>query len=107
MLHVVEANPAAWELLLKKLELQPSSLVASSSAELVTLLTSNMATKPAACLHALRSLLTQQGDAVSALVVEELCKQLSDHRVLEATDQDMEILHTPEGEIWHAGMKKE
>lgn len=107
MSHAVEANPAAWRILLKKLQLQPSSLFASSSAELVTLLTSNMATKPNACLHALRSLLTQQGVAVSALLVAELCKQLSDQRVLGATDQDMEILRTPEGEIWHTGMKEE
>ena len=66
-----------------------------------------MATKPRACMLALRSLLTQHAEGVAPLLVTEVCQQLGNQRILEATQQDWEIMNTSEGELWHTGMRKE
>ena len=92
--------------MLKKLALPPSSL-AGSSHQLVSLLLSNMADKSEVCLRSLRSLLDLQADAVVPVLVGEACQLLGDPQVVRVTQDDMEILATPDGQLWHLAMKKE
>lgn len=103
----VEVNPGAWFSVLRCFNLQPSSFISSSSHQLVSTLLSNMASNSRACVLALRSLLSVQASAVVPVLVLEVCKLLGGQQVLEATDNEMGILHTPEGELWHEGMRKE
>lgn len=91
---------------LQKLSFNPSSLT-SSSQELFSLLLSNMAANPEACLRSLRSLLALQADAIVPVLVGEMCRVLGDPQVLGATPEDMEVMGTPDGQLWHPGMSKE
>ena len=102
----VEVEPDAWGALLKHLDLQ-SSFLASSSEQLVSVLVSNMASKPRACVSALRSLLALQPGGVVPVLVGEVCQLLEEQKVLVVSEEDMEVMHTPEGQLWHAGMRKE
>lgn len=95
-----------WMAVLKKLSLPPSSL-SSSSPQLLSILLSNMAAKPETCLRSLRSLLALQADAIVPALIEEVCRVLGDPGVVGASPEDMEVMRTPEGQLWHPAMRKE
>ncbi len=100
------ADAGVWLAMLRKLSFPPSSLT-SSSQKLFSLLLSNMASKPEACLLSLRSLLAIQDDAIVPVLVEEACRLLGDAQVVGVTCEDMEVMGTPEGQLWHAALRKE
>ncbi len=93
--------------ILRKLGLDPAPFLSSFSNNLTSLIISNMVSRPQASLFALRTLLTFGPEAVTSVLVEEVCQVLGNPRVVGVSDEEMEILRTPRGELWHSGMKKE
>ena len=92
--------------ILKRLDISHSSL-SSSCPQLLTTLLTNMPSTPHTCTLAFKTLLTVQSGGVVPLLVQEVCQLLGDPQVLGVTEEDMEVLRTHEGELWHAGMRKE
>ena len=100
-------SPEAWKAVLKRFQFQPASFIADSAEDLVPIITSNMASRPQACTRALRFLLSQQGGVVAPLLVAGLSKQLQAPRALRATEQDLQIMATTDGQLWHTALRKE
>lgn len=107
IVFAVGVNASGWMAILKQLQLDPSSFLSSCSHQLLSLLLSNMASDPQACLLALRSLLALQEDVMMAALAAEVCRLLGEEQVVGATSDDMEIMRTPEGELWHVAMRKQ
>ena len=105
-LFSVEIDSRVWTTMLKRLDLQ-MPVLASSCQQLLSTVLTNMDSKSQACTLAFRSLLTVQAEGVVPLLVLEVCQVLGDQQVLGVTEQEMEVLRTSEGELWHAGMRKE
>lgn len=100
-------DASAWLSLLQKAELDPNSLISDSHDELASLLESNMSSNREACMSGLKSLVLCGGSGVVGTVVGKVCSVLSSREVVRASQEDMDILCTPEGQLWHGGMKKE
>ena len=100
-------NASAWLGLLKMSRIDPSSLLSSSSHELASTLTSNMATRHGACVCALKTLVVCGCESVVCVLVEGVCDLLEEKAVVRATQEDMEVMCTAQGELWHAGFRKE
>ena len=66
-----------------------------------------MVVQPQACRLALSTLLTFVAAPIAAVLVEEVCKLLRRQELLDATEEHLEILHTPQGLLWHSGLRKE
>ena len=103
----VAVEPNSWMEILKRLKLDPSSFLSSSSRELTSILISNMADKTQACLLALHTLLVFGERAVTPVLMDEVCNVLGNQEVVTASTDGMEIMNTPQGQLWHKGMKTE
>ncbi len=62
---------------------------------------------PQASRSALFTLLRLGAGSVLPWVVEEACQVLGRAEVLETTEEQMEIMCTPSGQLWHKGMLQE
>jgi len=104
---LVATDTSAWLGLLQKGELDPSSLIHDSQNELASLLQSNMSTRHEACVRGLKTLVLCGGMGVISALVGGVCEVLGAGDVVGASKEDMEILCTSEGQLWHGGLKKE
>ena len=104
---LVATDTSAWLGLLQKGELDPSSLIRNSQNELASLLQSNMSTRHGACVRGLKTLVLCGGIGVVSVLVGGVCEVLGASGVVRASEEDMEILCTSEGQLWHGGLKKE
>lgn len=104
---VANLNGSAWLGLLRISGLDPAALLSSSSRELASILSSNMAARREACVRALQTLVVCGCESVVSVLVEGVCEVLREKEVVKASQQDMEVMCTPQGEIWHDGFRKE
>lgn len=94
-------------LLLQKLELDPRTLISELADEILKTLRDKMSNRKETCHRALATLLTFGPDLMVPRVVDDMCLLLGNREVMEVTEEQIEILHTPPGELWHQGMTRE
>ena len=100
-------DTSAWLSLLRKAELDPGALMFDCHGDLASVLTANMAAHHESCVHGLRTVVICGGGGVVGELVEGVCSVLGASEVVRASEDDMEVLCTPEGQLWHAGLRKE
>ena len=99
--------PTAWVDLLKRLNLDPRALISNQADVILKSLTDMMSTKKETCYRSLATLLTFGPDFLVPKIVDDVCVLLGNRELMEVTEEQMEILTTPPGELWHSGMRKE
>ena len=66
-----------------------------------------MASQQEACHNALFSLAGLGMESFLPEVVGQACTLLEQRSILEVTEEKLEIMHTPLGQLWHRGMMQE
>ena len=93
--------------LLKKLDLSPSTFISQRADDLLSLIENNLSIRRESCLAAMETLLCYGADNVLPNMVKRVCSLLSSPEVVGVTSEQLEIMYTPEGQLWHRGMTKE
>ena len=99
--------PSAWLNILKKLDLSPSTFISQRAADFLSLIESHLSTRHETCLAAMATLLCYGADDLLPNMVKRVCSLLSSPEVVGVTSEQLEIMYTPEGQLWHRGMTKE
>ena len=99
--------PSAWLNILQKLDLSPSAFISQRADDLLSLIESNLSTRRDTCLAAMTTLLHYGADDLLPNMVKRVCTLLSSPDVTGVTSEQLEIMYTPEGQLWHIGMTKE
>ena len=99
--------PSAWLNILKKLDLSPSTFISQTADDLLSLIENNISTRRESCLAATATLLRYGADDLLPNMVKRVCSLLSSAEVVGVTSEQLEIMYTPEGQLWHRGMTKE
>jgi len=99
--------PHAWGSILQKLSFPPHSLISQCANELLTTILGRVQSQPQACRNALSSLVSFGAGLFLPKVVEQVCALLGQQEVLEVTGEQLEVMRTPPGQLWHKGMVHE
>lgn len=99
--------PHAWGSILQKLSFPPHSLISQCANELLTTILGRVQSQPQSCHKALSSLVSFGAGLFLPEVVEQVCALLGQQEVLEVTGEQLEVMRTPPGQLWHKGMMHE
>ena len=99
--------PSAWLSILKRLQLSPSMFISQRVDSILSIIERDIATRREACLSATATLLHHGAEDILRNMVEMICSMLCSQDVLGVTSEQLEIMYTPEGLLWHQGMSKE
>ncbi len=98
---VVSSNPSSWQKVISKLNLVPGDLISQSSSHLLRTLLEGMTKQREACGNALGTLLTLGAKLIVPKIVDDLCELLGNTEVQGVTEEMVEIMYTPQGQLWH------
>lgn len=104
---VASTNPGSWTKVISKLNLDPNELISGHSSQLLRTVLEGMTEQREACCNALGTLLKLGPELIAPKIVDGLCELLDNPDVRGGTEDMLEIMYTPQGQLWHQGLLKE
>lgn len=104
---VASTNPGSWQKVVSKLNLAPDDLISRYSSQLLRTILEGLPQQSEASRNALCTLVTLGAGLIVPNIVEHLCELLGNAEVRGATEEMLEIMYTPPGQLWHQGLLKE
>ena len=104
---VAPTNPGGWQKVISRLKLDPSDLLSQHTSDLLHAIHEGMTEQKDASRSALLTLLKYEAAIIVPKIVDNLCELLGNTDLLGVTEEMMEIMYTPQGQLWHQGLLKE
>ena len=89
------------------MNLDPTDLLSQHTSDLLRAIYGGITKQRDASRSALLTLLKYGAGLIVPKIVDNLCELLGNTEVLGVTEEMMEIMYTPQGQLWHQGLLKE